>query len=342
MVGTSEREGVIGCSASALPMSARDRTARSPPRRRRSHRRTGIIGRRRDASGMQHSHLPSARSRSGLPSRARLPADWRGTARSAGDAPRSPRCDDAGDGRPGRRRAPLHRASDSGARAISPGSRTTRAGSSEATRSSISAGVGAMGRAEPRRRRDAAERAMFTTHSVDGAITIPRPGPRAVRSQRPARAAALGARSPCRPGPSTTGCGRSRVRGRVYRCRSHRRIPRRSMAFQLERVGQLHRHTLRDGRGRRPRGSPRSRSTGPRCATPSGPQTVAEMIRRLRRRARRRVDRRRAPDRRRRQGVLLGRRPAGARRRRLRRRRRRAAPQRARPAAPDPLACPSR
>ena len=42
--------------------------------------------------------------------------------------------------------------------------------------------------------------------------------------------------------------------------------------------------------------------------------------------------------RRRRRGVLLGRRPERARRRRLRRRRRRAAAERARPAAPDPLA----
>ena len=71
-------------------------------------------------------------------------------------------------------------------------------------------------------------------------------------------------------------------------------------------------------------GSPRSRSTGPRCATPSGPQTLIEVsdaLERAREDSSSRRDRahRRGPAR-----LLLGRRPARARRHRLRGR---AAPQ---------------
>ena len=85
-----------------------------------------------------------------------------------------------------------------------------------------------------------------------------------------------------------------------------------------------------------PRASPRSPSTGRRCATPSGRRRSFELMDAFNARARGPRRRRRHPHRRRRRGLLLGRRPAHPRRGGLRRRRRRAAAERARPAAPDP------
>ena len=103
-------------------------------------------------------------------------------------------------------------------------------------------------------------------------------------------------------------------------------------------------HTVRDRHRRR------RRDREDHDQPPGGAQRLPaadgdRAVGRVRAGARRRRRRRRHPDRRGTGGVLLRRRPARARRRRLRRRRRsrrHRPPQRARPAAPDPHACPSR
>ena len=180
-----------------------------------------------------------------------------------------------------------------------------------------------------------------------GSRSITRPDARHRRRARPGRPAPRGARS-----PTASRAPASSVLDGAATPRTSKR-PTRSPASPSTSCQEVpHPHEQPPSPGRPSAttrtsatstpapASPRSPSTARRCATPSGRRPSRELHRRVRAASATTPSIGvRAAHRRRRQGVLLRRRPALQEpRRRLRRRRRRRPAQRARPAAPDPLA----